>query len=438
MADDNILRSYRSSDAMRRAGAAGGARDEAGGSDPLAELARLIGQTDPFADPGRNVAAAPAARQRSEPPASDWRHTAAALARESVYSQPAADAHDELAHSDELAVQSYRTAPNHHFDQHVPRSAPGRDNFADEDFDDAPRFGEALGEERQHDEPSSEDTNHALAPLQPGHPDENYFFDDAAPADDAMYDDPPRKRAANGLLTAIVLIGCAIFGTAGAYGYRTYFSAPRSSGDTPIIVADKTPSKVVPASTNGDAQSGKSIQDRVGETGGNERMVKHQEDPVALGDPTTPRVVLPAPFTPSPGPGPSVQSGPAAVTSAGVTTEPKKVHTVPIRPDGSEPPRSAGGPPAAQPLQLSPSAVTASVPRQPPAPARPASSQPVPPQPARNSGAPLSLEPGDSASAYQSPPRDRVAAVTPPNACPRRRRAKCGGGKLCGAGVLAA
>ena len=64
MADDNILRSYRSNEPARRASAPAGARDT-GGSDPLAELARLIGQSDPFADLERDSGQAAEARQRA-------------------------------------------------------------------------------------------------------------------------------------------------------------------------------------------------------------------------------------------------------------------------------------------------------------------------------------------------------------------------------------
>ena len=52
MADDNTLRTNRSNDPYRRA--AEPAREPAG-SDPLAELARLIGQNDPMADFGRGT-----------------------------------------------------------------------------------------------------------------------------------------------------------------------------------------------------------------------------------------------------------------------------------------------------------------------------------------------------------------------------------------------
>ena len=36
-----------------------------------------------------------------------------------------------------------------------------------------------------------------------------------------MYDDPPPARRRGGLVTALALIGCAMLGTAGAYGYRS-------------------------------------------------------------------------------------------------------------------------------------------------------------------------------------------------------------------------
>ena len=53
MADDNTLRSYRPNDPSRREAASVG-RDRS--NDPLVELARLIGQNDPFADVGRGNA----------------------------------------------------------------------------------------------------------------------------------------------------------------------------------------------------------------------------------------------------------------------------------------------------------------------------------------------------------------------------------------------
>ena len=430
MADDNILRSYRSNDLARRTSAPAAPRDS-GGSDPLAELARLIGQSDPFADLERTSSHATQARQRTDSAPSDWRKTAAALARESMREAPAADPHFEEVDSAIAAAKSLRTYPD---DQLAYPEALSSHAAFDPAFDRAPlaHGGYADG---PHDEPDDGghiddrfDTSHHLAAQPSVHESENYFFDGApAPTDDHSYDDPPRGRATNGLVTAIVLVGCGILGTAGAYGYRTYYTGARPS-DAPIISADKSPNKVVPAPAGGDSQSSKSTE-RLG--GSNERVVARQEEPVTLSDPSGPRVVLPAPFTTSPGPGPSVQgspsvpSGPSTESSSaqGASTEPKKVHTVPIRPDGGD--QVMARPVAGAALPLTPAAPSAptAAPRQPPA-AKPITA------PSRNSAGPLSIEPqgqaGETESSYQTATRERVA--TAPASGPRLASTSASGG----------
>src|SRR5918998_6646452 len=72
MADDN--RYYRSDDSYARGEAAASDRQENPVSDPLAELARLIGQTDPFADLRRQAArAAEQDQRRAGDEQADWR-----------------------------------------------------------------------------------------------------------------------------------------------------------------------------------------------------------------------------------------------------------------------------------------------------------------------------------------------------------------------------
>src|SRR5262245_20165263 len=51
---DNTSRPYRSSDPYHRAAEPSRPSQEASARDPLAELARLLGQSDPFADLGRS------------------------------------------------------------------------------------------------------------------------------------------------------------------------------------------------------------------------------------------------------------------------------------------------------------------------------------------------------------------------------------------------
>jgi hypothetical protein len=283
-----------------------------------------------------------------------------------------------------------------------------RKDTAEEELDGAGEVAEQAYD--HHDDDRHDHTDHAG--------EEGYFFDDAAAHDgtaEASYDDPPRvrSRSTGGLVTAAVLIGCALFGTAAAYGYRTY-STRVQSGNAPIVTADNGPIKMVPATASADNQSGKAIQDRIGEAGG-ERIVKHQEEPVPLGDAGNPRVVLPAPFTSMPG-----AQGQGTINN--VTTnnvmaglpppaDAKKVRTVPIRPDGTEiSPRTGGAPPAAsqnQPIMLSPPSVNAAPPPSPP----PASAAPkvatTRSAPPPRADAPLTLAPTDDAPVSQPPPRER-------------------------------
>ncbi|HEY4404045.1 MAG TPA: hypothetical protein VGN55_05265, partial [Xanthobacteraceae bacterium] len=152
MADDNILRSYRSIDPVRRANAPAAPKDAAA-SDPLAELARLIGQSDPFAELERNSGHAAEPRQRAEPPASDWRQTAAALARESLRAPPT-DQRFEQVDSAIVAAKSLRAPPadpfarpasartSSHSSLAVFDQAPGPAlGYADGPYDDAPQTG---------------------------------------------------------------------------------------------------------------------------------------------------------------------------------------------------------------------------------------------------------------------------------------------------------
>src|SRR5262249_45222018 len=115
---------------------------------------------------------------------------------------------------------------------------------------------------------------------------EHYYQDDDIPLDpheDAMYDDAPRARRGGGLVTALALIGCAVFGTAGAYAYRSYFANPSSTQPPPVITADNfTPTKMAPAGA-GDPQSINVAQDRSANPD-KEQIVSKQEEPVALKD----------------------------------------------------------------------------------------------------------------------------------------------------------
>ena len=350
MADDNRLRSHRTNDPYGRA--AEPAQLEANIRDPLAELARLLGQSDPFAEFGQ---ANRSSREAHDAPATapaDWQ---GAPARE-----------PQLAAGD-ASWADYTPAPDSRLHDDAHASADHQSGYyADERADDG----------RQEPE---------------------YYEGDDVPLDPhehAMYDDPPRTRRSR-LATALTIIGCAVLGTAGAYAFRGYYGSPSAIQAPPVITADtSTPTKIVPA---GDPQSGKAVQDRLANVE-KEQIVSKQEEPVALKDlanQASPRAVLPAPVAPGQGASPAQPSAGAPSGS----NEPKKVRTVTIRADaGDMSARPVTG--QAAPAQ----APAATAPRQAATPPAPKAA------PARNG--PISLDAqGEPAAAPAT--RTRTAAAPP-------------------------
>jgi hypothetical protein len=432
MADDHTLRSYRSNEPRRRATEPsrpavqplrqGG---QAGASDPLAELARLIGQNDPLAEFGRNSPRqSPQANyvpQRAdyapepdysrhetyaEPEAEpeDWQQTSAP---EQNYASEGSRHRDSYGSSPDYGHPEFARSFAHDPRAHDPRDARIQEPPADDDYDDAPvaahRQGQHYADDRLHAGALREDAEQEEEEFD--YPDEGPL----EPQDDELYDDAPRARRHGGLATALALIGCAMLGTAGAYAYRSYTGNPGSTQPPPVITADSsTPIKIIPA-TAGDPQSGKVIQDRLA-TAGKEQVISKQEEPVALqelGTQQAPRVVLPAPVSPAPG---GAAGGPGG--------EPRKVRTVTIRPDGTDVSGRPVGPlPSGMPAPASVASRPAPAPALAPTPPAPRAAPPAAAAavPARNGSAPLSLEPQSGEPAVAAPAsRARTATASPP------------------------
>ncbi len=401
MADDNTVRAYRTNEPYRRP-AAPAAGDAGAASDPLAELARLIGQNDPFAELGRGRAQGAPARDAQHgghglPASADWRQPAAASDR--PYDQAPGD--------------RYFT-PHSGYRNNEPPYSPSADEFAPRGAAADPRYeyqhADDRYDDRQYDNPVQQAPAHddGYEQSQDGYQGDSHYnaAPQAAAHDEEIYDDAPRARRRGGMVTAVVLIGCAMVGSGAAYGYRTWYANPSRLEAPPVIAADKTPSKIAAA---GDSQAGKVIQDRVGGSGAPERVVSREEQPVALKDPgaSAPRVVLAAPVAPSQMPA-AASAQPAAPATA-APGEPKRVRTVTIRPDGSEA-RAAATPaspfPPAPAQALTPPAAQSSA-----APAARATTPQRAAAPSRNS--PLSLNPQANEAAEPLPPAPRSAAVTP-------------------------
>jgi cell division septation protein DedD len=184
--------------------------------------------------------------------------------------------------------------------------------------------------------------------------------------------------------TKIVLavLALAIVGPAAAFGFRTIFKGG-VQGPPPIIRADNSPTKAMPAGAPGEAGA-KPINERLGD-GGSERMVRREEDPVELNRPSG--GVMPGTGGPFDAVGglPPATSAPATTAPASAM-EPKRVRTVHI-PAGE----GVGLPERSVPP---PARVTAS-------PSRSAASQSAP----AAAGGPLAITPQATANAEQPPAR---------------------------------
>lgn len=378
MADDN--RYYRSDDPDARAPSN---RPESPASDPLAELARLIGQTDPFADLRRQAARAaqqdlgPSVHQHddtedrefssrdsyrgassyypesgqtsyaqaeSETQHADDRHREVRLSEsrdETRYgdSRYAQSRYDESRQQDATEPARYYADPQESVQQRYANESsleqhyqsPGVQPEADaaQSHDDH-RYGQLPSDERGHENDTFYDGQQHFA-----HEGQDFYEDEPA----------PRRRAV--WMTAAAVCALAVVGSASAFGYRTIFSKTATSAPPPVITANAAPIKVVPAAPAPDAQAGKINYDRFGDRGQGEKVVVREEQPVDVNavKPEPPRVALPSPVTaPNPAPPSSAQTPPA--TTAAITpiappapavasgpNEPKKVRTVTIKPD---------------------------------------------------------------------------------------------------------
>ncbi len=355
-------------------------------SDPLAELARLIGQTDPqssFARGHQGSQGNPTQAPRSlatdfsaGPPS--WLQTA--QAQQQTRPQPTyVDQESQHEAEPELTpMPAFLQTPHALHGQHA-QQAP------------TDRYDQVLyGQDDQQQQDDEYDDQ--------GYADEEYA--------EEQFDGPPafvetenRRRRPGGLLTVAVVLGLAVVGTAGAYAYRSYSGSPRS-GAPPVIKADNAPSKVVPPTQSSDS-SGKLIYDRIGNSGGPERVVSREEQPVDV-NANAPRTAFPP-----------IGQGAASTQQASNTPAddsggdaPRKIRTVPIRGD-----QSNGAPVTTRPA---PAAVR---------------TIPVAPAPSAQAAAnaPMSLTPN---GATTSNVRSASAAVPPEAAVPPSNVTRTTGGYL--------
>ncbi|WP_371423981.1 SPOR domain-containing protein [Tardiphaga sp.] len=319
-----------------------------GEGDPLAELARLIGQTDPFAS---NSRPAPAPRQAesayqdepeyeeepAQPGPPPWMQRAASREPqqqefESLHPvQRYGAQHQEQQHSESEA--DYHQAPgfaaraDHQAHDYRGQYDQAHEHPDPDRYDDA-LYGHADGAQAQH-------------PQDGQYQDDPYAYQDSY----AEQEEAPKRRG--GMATVAIVLALAVVGTGAAFAYRSFMGSSRT-GEPPVIKAEPGPNKIVAPSATASAD-GKPIQDRLGGAAP-ERLVSREEQPVNVQDATKagPRVVFPPlnqnanpPSTASVSPSNKPMVGNGAMQGG---DEPRKIRTFAVKGDQSD----AGTTPAAR------------------------------------------------------------------------------------------
>jgi len=306
MADEHSPRSYRSNETIARSGQARGSSQPA--SDPLAELARLIGQEDPFGDFGREPSRR--AAQPAPEPAMDWNAPPA-----EAYAQPQPSYHaNASALPPQAGPAAYQSEP------------------------EIPAYLMQRGAAQSYAQQPAYDQESYAQQAYPGAP-------QIGAQDQDLYDDLPPQRRRLGVLAIAGVLALAVVGAAGAFGYRAVFGSGTHM-PPPVIKADTAPSKIVPEKSAKDAS--KVMTERV--NGAGEKVVSREERPVDIQD----KIATPV-FPPPGAAGTQSASAMPAQGSGVIDTEPHKVHTIVIRPDQ---PMVADAAPAPSMPQAAPSPVS--------------------------------------------------------------------------------
>jgi SPOR domain len=363
-----------------------------GEGDPLAELARLIGQSESSGIIGRaNLQVARRATEFDQdqeqigpdadlgPPSGPPSWLQRANRQEAAIPESEADDYEPSAMHPLQRYGAARSAPEPKYEESEYADAHEPDPSR---YDDAlyGQINDGLQHQQYQDEEPYADDRYDLE----GHEDE-------APAD------PVRKRG--GIFTVMVVLALAVVGTGAAFAYRTYAGSSRS-GEPPIIKADTSPTKVVPAPSDGSTK----LPDRMVAGDAAEKIVPREEAPVDVAR-AGPRVVFPAlSQNGAPAAANVAVSGPAAANGTLPNNEPRKIKTLTVRgdqPDGAALPVTSSAGAAGK--QAAPRAIAAP----PPGPATRSTAA------AANASAsgPLSLVPQATAPATET--KTRLADITP-------------------------
>jgi hypothetical protein len=402
-----------------------------GEGDPLAELARLIGQNDPNGAAGARPTPRPLqSRANVRPQQYDLPDEEPAAPpsppswmQRTRHETPLPPPPLPQTYDDEPEYE--QPAPLHPVHRYaappppppLPRAAvqdyPAQDyqepqqDYPQQDYYEAPQ---QYADERQQDPSRYDDALYGR--LETGEND--YQRDPAYPDDPYAYqgdeydEEPPPKKRSKGLMTVVAVLALAVVGTGAAFAYRTFVGSPRS-GEPPIIRADNSPTKVLPSPSDGGAAK---TPDRLLSGDGGEKLVSREETPVDVNSRSGgPRVVFP-PLNQNSNPPPAASVSPSAPMPAGATgtmpnNEPRRIKTLAVKGDADNGgvPAGANAPPA-RPAPTTRNVTAAPAPAV--APARnPASAN-------ASANGPMPIAP----QASEAEPPTRVAATNPTQAAP--------------------
>jgi sporulation related protein len=340
---ENDQRSYR--DPRRRnAEEAPGAQAD----DPLAELARLIGQRVPMDRVGRDRRSAPPERaddRRSETGRSGGYGEPDEAFREPARRDEQYSASDDAQYEQDLDPD-YRAGRDERYEQtgqSDPAPLPRASRFRQQpdlaaqprhDAEDGGDDGRAYGEAADWRDRSSDDAaphyanpHYADEYEDEGHVDEGYAY-----ADEYGDDQSPRRRS--GFVFVGAVFALAVLGTAGAFAYRAVFGGAVLPALPPIIKAEGGPNKIMPSTASSQADTAGDAD--ATNPSARERLVSREERPVDIPPPaasTAPRPVSTVPVFPDPPP----MGGPGAVVgySASLPASSSAASTEPPAPSGS-------------------------------------------------------------------------------------------------------
>jgi sporulation related protein len=475
MADDDF-RSYRNRDAMAPRSAATPSRPHS--DDPLAELARLIGQSEPPGDYDREARNGPSLDVPAE--GVDW----AAEDRYADQSEPAEGAYDARGDDRYPPAQqadivptfragvSYDSEAEPQLDGQFSPPARSFNGARDYGLPERPRFRDeqepvgSLGRQLPGFAPRSRDERDYDDPAQQGVEDQDYALED-------YEEEAPAGRRRSGFVVIAAVLGLAVLGTAGAFAYRAMFGSSMLPSLPPIIKADDGPNKIVPTKPKSNASDQADANSPSGE-----KLVSREEQPVDVPAPAnqTPRAVSTIPIFPDPNSGqagvpssaqgaglasgapsapaptapvqanvipaapaasiwppassvqpaaPAPAADAASASPAAFSTAPRKVHTVIIRSDQVGPATADASSSAApaEPTAPAPAPVRVAPPR---AAAQPATRPMSAPRPEANG--PLSIVPDQDSAAPAPRVRTALARPTEPNASERTEAPPSAGG----------